>query len=589
MRRLIPLAIASVLVLACQDHVGIPHRLSPGETSAALVDADHGGTNDHARWLEPIVKTAQVENFGTFDPTVTSAQLHVKCVCVPDWDDPINAIDVYKVSDGSLMIEDDHYHAQVELSHLEISDGTDATLYVLVATVRPFGDESAPVVVAYADFRVLANGRATSSLSEEEIGLVGSKLPARIRLDVGVLADAARDALEDESYELPAGPLQDAVASYGDGEFSTTVVQPGVATEATFEEGDRTTAAFVFDGDEVLEDIVLFIGIPKENGEDICGDAFDFEKIGCKRALAVPLVGGEEAPSDVTSGFEFANEVEFCIATDIPESDHRLWQLIKIDDYGDGPEFEVLQQLNGDACNLIDEPTPPEVSLRTEPVDWIRHNVGKRVLDFLVTPLYADHSPTRMGSTLQDLSDLTAALLPELFGSLTDPDGDAVVLNDRSPDLATATAEVSGGDVTLTVTFHSGFADSTYVIWNLDMDQNVQTGFEGITQSNADSEIMGVDYLVDITGSAFESTATILQYDNDAGQWTTIASLTPTTLTNGYSVVVPLAQLGNDDGFFNFKVTTQTQLSPTSWTGIHDYISDLGLPPGETGLFDPIE
>jgi hypothetical protein len=90
--------------------------------------------------------------------------------------------DRYRVSDGRLRIQDDHYHAQIQTRHLAVSDGSLVTVYRLVATVRPFATLP-PVVVAHADFRVLPNGRARSALNSEEIGIVGSQLPARIRLD----------------------------------------------------------------------------------------------------------------------------------------------------------------------------------------------------------------------------------------------------------------------------------------------------------------------------------------------------------------------------------------------------------------------
>ena len=43
---------------------------------------------------------------------------------------------------------------------------------------------------------------------------------------------------------------------------------------------------------------------------------------------------------------------------------------------------------------------------------------------------------------------------------------------------------------------------------------------------------------------------------------------------------MPLSLLGDDDGSFNFKATVVTELSPTTTTGIFDFISDLGADAG---------
>lgn len=719
MRKSALLVLASLLVLACDDQLG-PPDLRPGSASPEIRDADHGGSNPFVRWLEPVAKDVQTANFGTFDPDVSSARLHVVCwssnddmvvdggngcsqkATDPDahWRDPANAIDLYEISDGTLQVQDDQYHAQVELGHLSESDATTYTVYRLVVTVQP-GAGFDPVVIAHADLRALENGKAKSSLSDDEIGLVGSKLPAKFRLDEGVVAHAIEDAINDDLTAVPEG-----LQAFGGGAFNVTVIAAGEETTATFEEDGRVTAAFLFGQNALQEgDLVAFaVGTPEDAaGDDVCGDAFTFERSGCKRAVAVSLINPQPPLSELTSGYDFQDDVAFCIATDIPESRQDLpWSLVKIDDYGNGPVYEVLPQQTGGICDALDDPEPTAPQLGANPAGWLHHRVARPILDFVVTPLYATHPADRMGSTLRDLSDLTAALLTtieatdapagdiragaqvpvtfhvayaayavtddqqqehefhegtdaanvpvsfsaaaggvadpddpnaiaapdvtlmtdaegmvtvlwtvgtgqvtltaaapgniepagvtvtgvgvDVFGSVTDPAQDA----NGGPDLGTATAMVVGTDLTLNIGFHAGLdTETTRVTWSFDTDQDINTGFPGVNAGNGDSGLMGTDYLVTINGSAFGSTVSVVQYTD--GTWTTTTTPVSRTVTsNGYAVVVPLGYLGWDDGFMNFKATTQTQLSSTSSTGIHDYVSDLGVAPGSTVIFEPV-
>ena len=599
MRRLFPLALSLLLVVACDDQVGPPGDLGPDGPLGAILDADsEDPPNPHVRWLPPIVKDVQEENFGTFDPGVLSAKLHVVCYATSDgledsnghpcsqadehWQDPANEILIYTTDgsgDGPLLIQepDEQYHAQVDLAGLDVSEGEVWTTYRLVVTVEALENR---VWVAAADFRVLPNGRAKSALEpEEEIGLIGSTLPVKFRLDEGVIAAAAEDVLAGDPDNLPE-PIQDAISSFGDGPFTVTVVRQGESTTVEFEgETDRTTAAFHFDPEDLVEDIVFFLGKPADGGDDTCGDAFDFETAGCHRALAYSLSDPEPAPSDITSGYEFAGDVDFCIATDIADTDHRPWQLIKIDDYTDGPVFVVLDIVTGGVCDFVDEPPPPPV---IGIADWLRQNIGRRILDLVAPPLYASHSPSKMGSSIKDLSDLTAAILEELTGALQDPSGDSNVSG--GADFATASAVVGGNLATLATTFYDFDPATSRVIWTLDMDQDPNTGFSGIDSGNNDSERMGLEYQVVIQGSDFDSLVLIESFSN--GSWTTTTtSIEPTLLDGGYQVTVPLSLLGDDDGEFNFKAIVQEQQTSSSFSGIQDYISDVGLDPGTTSPF----
>ncbi len=61
----------------------------------------------------------------------------------------------------------------------------------------------------------------------------------------------------------------------------------------------------------------------------------------------------------------------------------------------------------------------------------------------------------------------------------------------------------------------------------------------------------------------------------------TVATVPATILADGHHVAFSLDLLGDDDGELAYKVTVQTQVSPTpGFTGIQDYMPDLGDPAG---------
>ena len=45
---------------------------------------------------------------------------------------------------------------------------------------------------------------------------------------------------------------------------------------------------------------------------------------------------------------------------------------------------------------------------------------------------------------------------------------------------------------------------------------------------------------------------------------------------------IPLNLLGNPEGAMNFKVTVSSEIGQCGYTGVLDYMPDLGLPPGRT-------
>jgi hypothetical protein len=163
---------------------------------------------------------------------------------------------------------------------------------------------------------------------------------------------------------------------------------------------------------------------------------------------------------------------------------------------------------------------------------------------------------------------------------LTDPSGDAPAqFGVVSPDLVSATVLRDGTDLIFQIRFAPGSfsaVDGRAEI-SIDTDQNSATGHPGEDNScTNDAGIIGMDYRITMPD------AVVTHYSGcntpSGGGTATVA-----TVTDGFDVRVALATLGNDDGLLNFKVISYRQLSPTSTTGISDYMSNIGSAPGTTG------
>jgi hypothetical protein len=195
----------------------------------------------------------------------------------------------------------------------------------------------------------------------------------------------------------------------------------------------------------------------------------------------------------------------------------------------------------------------------------------------LATP--GDHiTPPGTTAATSQFSNCEVAGFP--VGSLTDPSGDATASSvTPSPDLVSTTVLNTGSGLIFRVrfapgTFNPGITRASFV---LDTDQNTTTGHPGVDSScTNDSAIMGMDYLIDAP------TGEVNHFTGCAAFTTSAGVATVTTVTNGYDVTVPLSLIGGDNGVLNFKVLTQSQISPGVFTGIVDYMSNLGVAPGTT-------
>lgn len=169
-------------------------------------------------------------------------------------------------------------------------------------------------------------------------------------------------------------------------------------------------------------------------------------------------------------------------------------------------------------------------------------------------------------------------------GAVTDPAGDATDDTRVSPDPDLVSASVGSDGVSLNLsvrfapsTFNASTSRASFV---LDVDENPGTGFPGIDAANNDSALLGVEYLVNV-GADLGAAAEVLAFVSLPNTFTNVGTFTATVLADGYDVAIPLSVLGGDDGRLAFKVETQSFLGP-GFTGILDYMPDLGLTPGQS-------
>ena len=183
----------------------------------------------------------------------------------------------------------------------------------------------------------------------------------------------------------------------------------------------------------------------------------------------------------------------------------------------------------------------------------------------------SDTSPAAPGSNLV------------LRGTVADPDSDALPLVPVNPDLVAATIDISGGNVTITVTFAPVTLSRTQTLFvaDLDTDENPNTGI------TVDPGVLGADYVVQAVTPRNSSFATVSRASgaNPCSDLLPCPVLaTPGTVfptTNQSSVTFPLTLLGNDDGRMKFKVEVKQWISEGVASPVLDVMPDLGKPPGE--------
>jgi hypothetical protein len=169
-----------------------------------------------------------------------------------------------------------------------------------------------------------------------------------------------------------------------------------------------------------------------------------------------------------------------------------------------------------------------------------------------------------------------------LTTSISDPAGD----DGEGFDFISTTATVDRGNLVLQVRFTPGRFNpaTTMATFNIDIDRNPATGYAGVDAAHNDATLMGVEYLIEAGSDYVGPTPTVLTYTG--GGFSSVKAGTLTFVNDvsglpiGVDVTIPLSALGNARGEMSFKGAVQGQVGPGSFTGIMDYITDLGQAPG---------
>lgn len=170
------------------------------------------------------------------------------------------------------------------------------------------------------------------------------------------------------------------------------------------------------------------------------------------------------------------------------------------------------------------------------------------------------------------------ASTPTLRGTVSDPVGDSLRASGVaiSPDLVSATIEVSGGNLTATMTFAPGTLSRTDTFVNvlLNTDENLATGHS----------TFGWDYAITGVNPRGSTTARIVQaLGSTVPRLSTLIGTSTVTFipADQVQITVPLSLLGNDEGRLSFRVESlQWVDGPIPDSGVLDVMPDAGLSPG---------
>jgi hypothetical protein len=168
--------------------------------------------------------------------------------------------------------------------------------------------------------------------------------------------------------------------------------------------------------------------------------------------------------------------------------------------------------------------------------------------------------------------------IPTLRGTVSDPAGDSLRASGVaiSPDLVSASIEVSGGALTATVTFGPGTLShpDTFVNVLLNTDENPTTG----------NSTFGWDYAITGVNPRGSTSARIVQaLGSNVPRLSTLVGTSTVTFTavDRLQITVALGLLGNDDGRLSFRVESlQWVEGPIPDSGVLDVMPDAGVASG---------
>lgn len=171
-------------------------------------------------------------------------------------------------------------------------------------------------------------------------------------------------------------------------------------------------------------------------------------------------------------------------------------------------------------------------------------------------------------------------------GTVTDPDNDASPSPNPTPgpDVISANVGSDGTNLFLRVRYKAGTFDPqlTRAQFVLDTDQNPSTGHLGSDSGCVnDNGIIGAEFLVNM-GADLGTNAEVLQYQGTCNSFASVGNGTTTFVTDGMDATVPLSLLGGGNGHVNYKVVISEQIGVGSYTGVLDYMPNVGLAPGQS-------
>lgn len=228
---------------------------------------------------------------------------------------------------------------------------------------------------------------------------------------------------------------------------------------------------------------------------------------------------------------------------------------------------------------------------------WQARRAGDRLLDALSPQsAYAGHGGL-LGQTTSFSPFVPADTVnPLTTGSWQESGTDAscspntAVL--RCPDFVSSSANVDATSLHIGFQFATGRykSDSVLVYVTLDMDQDPATGFRGLTSgAGTDDALIGGDYFISYGPNAASGFATVTHAvcptpnqvptgTNPQGgcTFTTVGTAPAVATADGVDITVPRNLIQDFDGKLNYKATSQKLLTPTTFGGIEDFISNVG-------------
>jgi len=627
MKRVVALASALAVCVGCRDQHSIT---SPSRPSWDFSDGTVSGGNPHFFFLPPLVR--QPSFSGTFNPALRP----VVEICQLDVDitnSPIacNAT-VPIINPGVVQLDLLNQLYQVNWNTL-LPPIDPTKVYRVQIRVAPGG-----TILGFADVDPVLNGSELKNVDTGElIGLVdGRTLPIKFRIEIGVACQTT------DCFEGTVGTAGGTfITSSG---LAGTFFPPGALSNDVFLVIDRVDARpcvpidvpqfpgcyrFSTDPRPGRFNVDVIVGICADNPTGLSHAQQDLAQIfqfdpGSVVALpnvpatflacpSAPLIGARLPPG-------LRQLVRYFASLLVP-SELRAEHLgvggssgsYSIFGWGLPTQLSINAGNGQTAVSGTAVPIPPSVLLQAPAGTGIAGEAvtftvgaGTGSITGADPPPVSDaNGIATVGSwTLGDGSNTLFAASrgavgsPQMFtatgvtisAAVMDAVGDATA-DPRvlvTPDLVSATAMAGGGSLALSVRFAPGTFDATaaHVFFNLDTDQNPATGFPGVDAAHNDAALLGSDYLVVMGSNAESGTAKVLRWDAASSAFMLVTTEPVTVGLAGYDVTVPLAVLGNDDGQMNFKVVVQSQLPglQVGYTGVQDYLPDIGAAPGTLTL-----